>query len=253
MNKSFSIAIAVLALLVAAWALVFTYQTNTATDLTCEPCEEVPAACDDVVAEPEVEEIDTDLITFDVKDGGDLVVYYDGEEKMQTTITAGWVDGTSVIAQDGDYVYVNIAPDGMGGYILYTGYMWMFRIDTSDWTYIQLPIDGFVTDLSIEHGKMVMKENSGSRMMISVYDLETFEKASYPVDAQYGQAGDAHLSPDGTKVAYAVAVGDPTDEQGAVYLIDLEEGSHEEYAPHKRGIYKVAGWTDNETVDYSWR
>jgi hypothetical protein len=221
----------------------------------CEP-EKVVEACDEaVLAEVEiVEEIDFELITYGTK-GGDLVVLYDGKEVIETTITIGDYSSAYVVGTDEEngYVYIAIEPDGMGGYILFSGDMWVSRIDISDWSYMQMFSSGYMTDISIEHQKMVVRDSVSSTLMISIIDLETWEKNSYSIDSQYGQAGNAYLSPDGTKVAYAVAVGDPSDEYGAVYLIDMEENTHVEYAPHARGVYKVSGWADNNTINYTLR
>jgi len=195
--------------------------------------------------------LEADLISFDVDSSGDLIVYYDEEEKIRSEITAGLVDSVEIVAIDGDDIYINIKPDGMGGYVLYSGYRWMYQIDATDWSYVQIPIDGFMTELSTEYQKALLIEHLGSRLAMVIMDLETFEKSSYSIDSTYGQAGDAYFSPDGTKVAYATAVGDPTNEASAIYIYNIVERLQTEYMPHTAGVYEISGWLDNDSVDYT--
>ena len=252
MKKPFILVLLFGIALVAIWGAIG-YSIVT-TELPTDNTTTITEDCDATEELQIAEAVDMDLITFDVtEDFGDIVVSYDGEEKIITTLTAGWHEGIEIIATDGDYAYVNIAPDGMGGYILYSGYYWVFRIDTSDWTYVQLPIDGFITDLNIEHQAAVMKDNVQGRTMMSVLDLNTFEKLSYSANSEYGQIGDGLLSPDGTKLAFAAAIGAPVDtEKGVIYVFDLQDNTKDIYAPVIEGIYQINGWIDNETLDYTF-
>lgn len=70
--------------------------------------------------------------------------------------------------------------------------------------------------------------------------------------AKYGQVGDVHFSPNGAKLAYAAAVGDPEKESGAVYVIDIATGKQTRIAETKKsGYFHVNGWKDAIAVDYS--
>jgi hypothetical protein len=66
---------------------------------------------------------------------------------------------------------------------------------------------------------------------------------------EFGALGDARLSPDGTRVAFALARRDPENEQGWVAVSDgLEGGSRLVATSDARDYFQVKQWLDGETL-----
>ena len=93
-----------------------------------------------------------------------------------------------------------------------------------------------------------------SVLSVVVRSIGSEEEIDYPVaDQEYNQLGDMRFSPDGSKVAYALARGVPGSEAGAVYMLDIESGQQKLVAKtDKPNTYmRVSGWKDTTTVEYA--
>ncbi len=134
----------------------------------------------------------------------------------------------SLFKRDSGRSYLGIRPDGLGGYILFGGPSEVYRVDESSLTkvYDGNGKNGFASDVA--NDKLVAIEDpsaEGKHPSVAVYDLKTQKSQSYPVPARYGFAGEAYFFAESDKqLTYEAAIGDPDNEEYALYLIDLTTG-----------------------------
>ena len=137
-------------------------------------------------------------------------------------------------SRNGQSLYFSEEPFGLGGYILFAGASSLYRLNLADRSVQTLvafnPAGGpYICwdDLSLDE-RLAAGRCDGKR--ISVLDLATGQASTIqpPPDAgDFGQIGGAHFSPDGSRLAFAFARGDPNNEQGWVAVSDgLTGGSH---------------------------
>lgn len=140
---------------------------------------------------------------------------------------------------DGDY-YLGASRDGLGGYILFGGPDEVYRLDTAANTleriYSGAEKNGFAAD--VLRGKLAAVEfpfvADGQASVVAIYDFSGREIGSYPVPARYGQAGAARFSQVGGRIIYEAAVGNPDDEEYAMFMIDLATGKQEQVGGKER-------------------
>ncbi len=161
---------------------------------------------------------------------------------------------------DGKQLYYSQEPLGLGGYILFSGVSDLWAFDLAGGTTRQLVpaaaagticLDDFTPD-------EVLVALHCAEKTISVLDLTTGSIGLITAPAavtDWGIHGDARLSPDQTRVAYALARGSPDNEQGWVAVSDGISGTSHLVATAPAGDYfNVKGWLNNTTlVLQSWR
>jgi len=79
--------------------------------------------------------------------------------------------------------------------------------------------------------------------------LGTGSEVAVPVVAEQGIAGSAAFSPDGQRLAYAVARNNPENEAGQVLLVDTAPGSQPiSLASTPEGYYHHLAWLDDNRL-----
>jgi len=160
---------------------------------------------------------------------------------------------------DGQSLYYSQEPLGLGGYIPFSGVSDLFVLDLASGASSQLVpdaaagvicLDDFAPDASLValhcNAKTidVLDTTTGSIGQISAPDKVT----------DWQLHGDARLSPDQTRVAYALVRGDTNNEQGWVAVSDSLSGTSHLVATAPAGeYYSVKGWLNASTlVLQSW-
>ncbi len=161
---------------------------------------------------------------------------------------------------DGQSLYYSQEPLGLGGYIPFGGISDLWALDLAAGTSRQLVpsaaagticLDDFTPDVSLvtlhcaEKTISVLDPTTGSIGLI----------AAPPAVTDWALHGDARISPDQTRVAYALARGNPDNEQGWVAMSEGITGTSHLVATAPTGDYfSVKGWLNNTTlVLQSWR
>ncbi len=182
-----------------------------------------------------------------------LVITKDGKAFLTTPIAKNDMGSDArLVKVTSKNIYAKVCATGFGGYILYDFcYGTLYRVDLNTKA---------VTDLKIAHAedisadeKMIASLNIVSdQRKIVVANLETKKTLTFAVDKKYQQFGDPKFSPDGTKIAYAAAVGSPGSESGVVITVDLADGKQSVVAKTsgQDNYFTVKGWKNNNVVDY---
>lgn len=157
---------------------------------------------------------------------------------------------------DGQHLFYSLEPSGLGGYILFGGHSSLYNLDvasgqsteliTFDQQHTTICLDDLSPDFTLI--------SSHCDRQITVINLQTQQKTvikppdGFPAD-QIGQEGDAMFSPDGKRVAYAMAHADPENEQGWVAVTDdLSGPSHLVATSPAKTWYSVLGWLDDSHI-----
>jgi len=160
---------------------------------------------------------------------------------------------------DGQRLFFSQEPLGLGGYILFSGVSNLSALDLASGGTTQLVpdaaagticLDDFAPDVSL----VALHCNQKS---IDVLDTTTgtlVQIAPPAAITDWQVHGDVRLSPDQSRVAYALARGDPNNEQGWVAVSDGLTGTSRLVATAPAGdYYSVKGWLNATTlVLQSW-
>ncbi|MFH1426037.1 MAG: hypothetical protein ABIG66_01240 [Candidatus Kerfeldbacteria bacterium] len=182
----------------------------------------------------------------------EFTITVDGTERA-TFETDGETD-VSILSLTNEDVYIGLSRTGLGGYILYWGPESMYRLNFATDKLTKTVVEGFIADISSDGSMMAyIKVNLGDTVSRSVIvrNLEDESEQEFPVDEKYNQVGDAVFSPDGTKIAYGAAIGEPEGEAGVVIIINIESGEQTTAAETEDTYYVVDGWKDADTVDFT--
>ncbi len=159
-------------------------------------------------------------------------------------------------AADGRALYYSREPSGIGGYILFGGASSLYRVSLDDGQITEyLPFDAqggpaiCLDALSPDYTAVAGHCTAG---VITVRNLQTGESASITPPAEvgeFGALGSARFSPDGSRVAYALAANNPEAEQGWVAVSDGLSGGSTLVATSQPGQYfNVAAWLNSDTL-----
>lgn len=157
-----------------------------------------------------------------------------------------------IIKQSDDAVYIGLFPEGLGGYILYpVDPIKAYRYDLQ--SKIISEIKGVVGDISYDEKLIVGREynEQNGKIKIVVRELGSGEMVrEFAVPDKYLQAGTVLFSPNGKKVAYAAALGDPDleEESSEVFWADIESGTQKVAEQLAEGVYEIKRWKDNERL-----
>lgn len=157
---------------------------------------------------------------------------------------------------DGSALYFSREPYGLGGYILFNGASSLYKITTADKQVTEIvPLDfkspHFICldALSLD-GRWVADHCDPK--VISVRDLSNGAVTSIQAPAEvtdYALLGSARFNSDATRVAFALARGNPEGEQGWVAVSDSLSGASHLVATSQAGQYfTVAAWLNNSTL-----
>jgi hypothetical protein len=158
---------------------------------------------------------------------------------------------------DGKSLYFSKEPVGLGGYILFGGASNLYRIDVKTKEVSELiplvPSDGPQDCLdTISKDYRYVAEHC-SEDFIRIRDLTSGDSANIllPDDfpSEYKHLGSSRFSPDGTRIAYAIAKGDSSNEQGWVVVSDTAVSNSKVILTSQAGSYfTVAGWLNDQTL-----
>jgi hypothetical protein len=176
------------------------------------------------------------------------------------TLDAGATPPQALVADfwstDGKTLYFSKEPVGIGGYIPFTGGSNLFKIDIASKAVSEIiPVSAAngpqvcLDALSLDFRYVADHCTQG---VITIRDLQLggsviIQTPAGIADAQ--QQGSARFSPDGKQVAYALAKGNPDEEQGWVALGASSGGPAKAILTGKTGYYyTVIGWLDDQTI-----
>ncbi len=205
------------------------------------------------------------------------VAEYDpSSDPLSTSLTMLWLDSTTapvtVAAQDSEEgsifvpwrwsadskrLYFAQEPTGLGGYILFDGYSTLYAYDrTTGETATLIDKDKFnkiicLDDLSPDEQSVA--HHCTQDNALGILNLTTGDQGSISVPADIasdvGDLGSARFSPDGTRVAFALARNDVSNEQGWIAVSDGLAGSSYVVMTSAPGTYlQVEGWLDAQTL-----
>jgi hypothetical protein len=157
---------------------------------------------------------------------------------------------------DGQSLYFSKEPVGLGGYILFSGASNLLKIDiaTKDVTEVIAPppSSGPQTCLDALSGDYRFVADHCTQNVITVRDLQSGGSTTLqaPTDVTgYRVLGSARFSPTGDRVAFALALGNPDNEQGWVAVGDSSGGVSKLILVGDTGsYYTVQGWLDDQTL-----
>ena len=158
---------------------------------------------------------------------------------------------------DGQWLYFSKEPIGIGGYILFNGASSLYKINVTT----KEVIDVIPTDISEEPAgcldaispDFLYVAEHCFQNTIRIRDLTSGGAFIFnpPIDitSGYQLAGSARFSPDGKKLAYAIAKGVQDDEQGWVVVSDTSIDNSKVILTSQIGsYYTIAGWLDDQTL-----
>lgn len=162
-----------------------------------------------------------------------------------------------VWSADGEWLYFSQEPTGLGGYTLFSGAsnLYMYNITTTQVKELiardvsggaQVCLDAISVDFRYV-------ADHCSQNVIAVRDLVTGETTTIQppdeVSSLFRTLGSARFSPDGSRVAFALARRNPDNEQGWVAVSDGLSGESTLILTSQMGsFYTVAGWLDSQTL-----
>jgi hypothetical protein len=160
-------------------------------------------------------------------------------------------------SRDGQRLFYSKEPLGLGGYILFGGAsnLWAYSLaDGSTAELLAEPGAACIDDLSPDETLVAhhCTNTSISIVQIASGTTSTINPPAEGVEANF--TGSARFNPDGPQVAFAIARGNPDNEQGWVAVSDGLEGTARLVAAAPAGQYfQVAAWLDPDTlVLQSW-
>ncbi len=177
-----------------------------------------------------------------------LVMPVDASQPMQL-LAEFW-------SADGQSLYYSQEPYGIGGYIPFGGASSLYKIDLASKQVTELiPMaasSGPMTCLDALSGDYMLVADHCTEKVLTIRDLTSAKTTTInPPDGLTGirLLGSARFSPDGKRVAFAMAKGDPSGEQGWVAVSDGLSGASKLLLTGQPGsYYTVAGWLNDDTL-----
>lgn len=158
---------------------------------------------------------------------------------------------------DGQWLYFSKEPMGIGGYILFGGGSSLYKINVTT----KEIVDVIPTDLSEEpvacldavSADLHFVAEHCSQNFIRIRDLISGGNSIFnppaAITTGHQLAGSARFSPDGKKLAYAVAKSVQDDEQGWVVVSDTAFDDSKVILTSPEGrYYTIAGWLDDQAL-----
>jgi len=149
---------------------------------------------------------------------------------------------------DGKLIY-GTRPDGIGGYILFSGWVDLYLYDPDSQTSQSLYTSEGTNNMCVNSLSDDLTQVAIGCKTIQVTNLVTGAVADLPAVAEQNFAGSAKFSPSGALVAYGVGRGNPDSEFGQVVVAPVD-GSVDPriIASLEGGYYQVLGWIDENAL-----
>jgi hypothetical protein len=158
-------------------------------------------------------------------------------------------------SSDGKSLYYSQEPFGIGGYILFSGASNLYKIDVATQQVTDILPQGASNPnpcLDAISSDLIFVADHCQSGAITIRNLQTSSAVTLqpPSDfTGYRFLGSARFSPTGEQVAFALAKGDPNDEQGWLAVGSVSGGTATIIATSDPGFYyNVIGWLDNQTL-----
>jgi hypothetical protein len=183
-------------------------------------------------------------------DGSDLRTLLEDTARGRVLVAGRW-------SRDGQRLYYSKEPVGLGGYILFGGASNLWAVNLADGNTSQVvnePGMACIDELSYQED-MLAHHCANPTVTIIQIASGAATTINPPVDGvEANFVGSARFSPDGQRVAFGIARGDPDHEQGWVAVSDsLSGGSHVIATAPAGEYFHVIGWMDpNTLVLQSW-
>jgi hypothetical protein len=185
----------------------------------------------------------------------------DGSQ-VQALVTDSYTTGApyQLVAERWDVangaLYYSKEPSGIGGYILFAGASSLYRVNLSDKTVSEVipfnPQNGTFLCLDAMSVDNRLVADHCTENLITVRDLSNGQTSTVtpPADVTgFTRLGSTRFSPDGQRLAFALAKGNPDDEQGWVAVSDsLSGASHLIATSGPNQYYTVAAWLNDNTL-----
>lgn len=209
---------------------------------------------------------DTDVKIENIAEKGKAQIFYKG--KLAAELPNAWGEyQVNLLRRTKRHAYFEHCLKEARGYLLFgVCPRHIYRLDLESKEFINLlgaqpsPLD-LAEDVSADERYLAVGSNSllegKSKLFIVIKPLAEGEEQplAFPIAEEYKQLGDIHFSPDGSKVAYAVASGDLKNEKGAVVVLELVNGRHTTIVKttEPKTYYRVFGWKPSGEVQYELR
>ncbi len=159
-------------------------------------------------------------------------------------------------SSDGKTLYFSKEPVGIGGYIVFSGASNLYQIDvaTKQVTEVIPQASGSIGQICLDGLSLDYRfvADHCAQGAITIRDLQTGSTTAISVPSDftgYKFLGSARFSPAGNQVAFALAKGDPNNEQGWLAVGDSAGGTAKIIATGDPGsYYNVIGWLDDQTL-----
>jgi hypothetical protein len=158
---------------------------------------------------------------------------------------------------DGTSLYFSREPVGIGGYIVFSGASSLYRMEVASRQVTELipfnvqPGGRMICLDDLSADDRLVADHCADKV-ITVRDLTTGQGTTIqppPGVTGFGVLGSARFSPDGSRVAFALAKGDPSAEQGWVALSQGLSGASQVVLTGQPGEYfLVDGWLNSQTL-----
>lgn len=119
------------------------------------------------------------------------------------------------------------------------GIKWIADL-SPDETMVSIINNEYDKDINNYITSIILKNiNNGSEKQIKIPDKYSFDSG-------------AIFSPDGNKIVYSASTIDSNNQQGAIFVVNLDNGQQTTIATDKHFYFTIEGWQDNGKVDYNY-
>lgn len=183
-----------------------------------------------------------------------FIIKKDGSQIKEINIKDGSPFTMRVFKQTDNFVYVAGYREGLGGYILFEADpITLYQINLKTNEVVDLTKQNLIVEDIYNDDAIAWADPTKRKIVIG--HIGKNSELTINVPKMYSQFGNIHFSPDGKKIAYAAAVGNPDNEAGAVFMVNIESiDSLQETLVAKTSegskYFEVNGWKDNDTVDF---
>ncbi len=149
------------------------------------------------------------------------------------------------------FIYVAGYHEGVGGYTLFeTDPTILYQVNKQTNDVVDVTRKGMIVE-DIYGDDLLAWADIVNKAVVVQY-VGAVSQIKFDVPKKYSQFGNIRFSPDGSKIAYAAAVGDVTKEGGVVYSADLVTGKQKLITEIKDDdkYFEIQGWKSTSTINY---